>query len=91
MHVVYIIQNSSTSDLYVGQTNNFTRRLQQHNQGSNYSTHRKDGDGNWILVCAEAYRAKEDAMKREAKLKQRGSAKHGVLKRLHNSLLQAQR
>ena len=90
MHVVYLIQNSSSHEVYIGQTNNLARRLQQHNSGSNYSTHRKK-DGEWVLIYAEAYRAKEDATNREAKLKQRGSAKYSLSKRLTRSLLQAQR
>ena len=87
MHVVYVIQNSSTDDIYIGQTNDLKRRLKKHNSGSNISTHRKNKDGKWILIYAEAYRSKEDATEREAKLKKRGSAKHWLKKRLKKSLL----
>ena len=89
MHTVYLIQNSSSKEIYIGQTNNLTQRLQQHNRGANYSTHRKK-DGEGILVYVEAYRVKEDATNREAKLKQRGSAKYCLFKRIVQSF-QAQR
>jgi len=91
MHVVYVIQNSSSLDVYVGQTNNLERRLKQHNNGLSKSTHRKASDGRWILVYAEAYRDKEDATEREVKLKQRGSAKHWLKRRLKRSLFRAKR
>lgn len=86
MFVVYLIQHSETKDLYVGVTNNLTRRLKQHNQGNNVSTYRKSGV--WILVYAEAYRSRKDAMLREAKLKQRGSAKQKLYTRIKNSLIE---
>jgi len=88
MHIVYVIQHKKTFEVYVGQTDNLTRRLEQHNSGSNCSTHRRNADGQWVLIYAEAYRNKTYATERETKLKQRGSAKHWLKKRLNRSFLE---
>ncbi len=87
MYVVYVIQHSLTKKLYIGFTTNFAQRLKSHNGNFNRSTVRKNGK--WILLYAEAYRSRQDATKRESKLKQHGSSKHELLKRISNSLLEA--
>ena len=86
MYVVYLIQHNGTGDLYVGRTNNLARRLEEHNSSDNSSTIRKTV-GKWEVIYAEAYRDKQDAVIREKKLKQRGTAKQGLKKRLTHSLL----
>ena len=85
MRTVYLIQNTVTGEQYVGKTDNLKRRIMEHNSGNNHSTRRTNGY--WILIYAEAYRDKKDADEREAKLKQRGSAKQKLIKRLKTSLL----
>ena len=86
MHIVYLIQNTVSLELYVGQTSDLKQRLKQHNSHTQKSTKRKSG-AEWKFVYAEVYRNKKDATKREAKLKQRGSAKSQLKKRLEESLL----
>ena len=85
MWIVYVIQNSGTKELYYGFTGNLKRRLEEHNSGKNTSTRRSAGG--WILIYAEAYRDKSDAFNREQRLKNHGSGKHELLKRLLNSRL----
>ena len=85
MWIIYLIENSYTKELYFGITNNFKRRLLEHNSGKNASTNRKNGE--WILIYAEAYRDKNDAILREQRLKQHGRGKQELLKRLSNSKL----
>ena len=82
---MYVIQNSGTSELYFGFTSNLKRRLEEHNAGKNIST--KRNTGTWILIYAEAYRDKRDAFSREQRLKQHGSGKHELMKRLPHSKL----
>ncbi len=86
MHIVYIIQHNVSCRIYIGQTSNLEKRLKSHNNNLNKSTQHKIG--HWILVYAEAYRSKSDAIKRELKLKQHGSSKHELLKRIHESLIE---
>ena len=85
MYVVYVIQNSATKQIYFGKTNNFKRRLLEHNSGKQTSTRRKNGE--WILVYAEAYRDKRDADMRELKLKQHGNNKRWLKDRIQFSML----
>jgi len=84
MTIVYILKHSATDQIYIGKTNNLERRIKEHNIGFQTSTHRKSGK--WILVYAEAYRAKSDADQRELRFKQHGRAKQELLKRLQASL-----
>ena len=86
MQIVYIIQHSISKHFYIGTTINLKQRLHSHNSNSNKSTSRKIGA--WILVYAEAYRARSDAIMRERMLKQHGSSKKEMLKRIKHSLLE---
>lgn len=85
MYIVYAIQHTIDKIIYIGITANLKRRLSEHNNNDNYSTSRKDGK--WILIYAEAYRSKEDAQERERKLKNHGSGKHELYKRIKRSML----
>ena len=85
MHVVYVIQNSETKELYYGITTNLKERLARHNHNGQKATTRKHGT--WELVYAEAYRAKEDAFRRERKLKDHGRSIQELKKRIEKSLL----
>ena len=84
MWTVYLIQHDITKQIYIGRTDNFKRRLREHNRNKEKATHRKSGK--WLLVYAEVYRSKEDAVKRESRLKHHGSGKHELKKRLKHSL-----
>ena len=83
MWTIYVIQNTVTGELYFGITSNLRRRIEEHNHHQNISTNRKNGE--WVLIYAEAYRDKRDAVLRERKLKHHCSGKHELLKRLLHS------
>ena len=85
MWVVYLIQNDFSLEPYIGVTENLTERLKTHNAKGKKFTTRKNGE--WILIYAEAYRSKNDALAREKKLKHHGSGKIELFKRLEQSLL----
>ncbi len=85
MQIVYIIQNNNSKETYIGTTSNLKSRLKNHNSGGNKSTKRKNGK--WILIYAEAFKSKEDAIIREDKLKHHGSAKRALYNRIENSFL----
>ena len=85
MRIIYFIQHSETKEVYIGKTDNFKRRLDEHNKGEQTSTRRKKGE--WVLVYAETYRNNSDADERESALKQHGSNKRWLLHRVRNSLL----
>ncbi len=83
MYSVYVIQHTESRQFYIGRTNNLRKRIEQHNASRTKSTHRKSGE--WVLVYAEAYRSKEDSVKRETRLKDHGRAKQELLKRIQFS------
>ena len=85
MWIIYLIQHTTTKEIYLGITQNLQRRIYEHNAGGKKFTTRLNGE--WILIYAEAYRCKEDALERERKLKHHGSAKQKLVKRLKLSLL----
>ena len=80
-----MIQNDITLEPYIGVTNNLNQRLKNHNASGRKFTTRKNGK--WILIYAEIYRLKSDAILREKRLKNHGSGKIELFKRLKNSLL----
>ena len=81
----YIIKNTFTKEIYIGKTNDFRRRLSEHNSGQQTATKRNNGE--WIPVYLEIYRAKKDVDNREMKLKHHGRGKQELLKRIENSLI----
>ena len=85
MWILYLIQNTDSKERYFGITTDLKKRLQTHNSGGKKFTTRKEGE--WILVYAEAYRSKDDALVRERRLKVHGSGKIELIKRLKNSML----
>jgi putative endonuclease len=85
MWIIYLIQHVGDKRSYIGITDNLNRRLKEHNTNRNKSTISKQGE--WLLVYAEAYRDKRDAILREKRLKNHGSGKHELVKRLFYSKL----
>ena len=84
MFYLYLLQNSVTKEKYFGYTANLKERLATHNAKGKKFTTRKNGI--WKLVYCEAYASEKDARQRELKIKQHGSAKHELYKRLEHSL-----
>ncbi|KKW17102.1 MAG: GIY-YIG catalytic domain protein [Parcubacteria group bacterium GW2011_GWA1_50_14] len=62
----YILQSLRNGELYTGFSNDLKRRLQEHNQGLNFSTKRYRP---WKLIYYEACLDKGDAVRREGYLK----------------------
>ena len=84
MFYLYLLQHSISKEIYIGYTADLRKRLATHNaKGKKFTTR---NDGVWELKYYEAYASEEDARQRELKIKQHGSAKHELYKRLHRSL-----
>ncbi|MEK7461014.1 MAG: GIY-YIG nuclease family protein [Patescibacteria group bacterium] len=65
-YYVYVLRSLSTTNRYIGQTNNLTYRLAKHNSGrSKYTKNR----GPWELIYSEKYSLRTEAMRREKFLK----------------------
>jgi putative endonuclease len=70
MFTVYILYSKSRDQYYIGQTEDITRRLAQHNAG--YSKTTKSGIP-WELLYSEEYQSRAEAFRREQELKSKKS------------------
>ncbi|MCF7826756.1 MAG: GIY-YIG nuclease family protein [Candidatus Marinimicrobia bacterium] len=64
-YTLYILKSLSTGNLYIGQTNNFARRLKQHEDDRSYST---KGRGPWSVMKTIQFDSRSEAMSLETKL-----------------------
>ena len=72
MYYVYILRSLKNNKLYIGQTNNLGRRIEDHNTGCGSKYTRQNGP--WILVYSESHPDRISAVRREHFLKStRGS------------------
>lgn len=82
MFYVYVLKSEKDDRLYIGRTNDLTRRVSEHNQGVNLATRYRRP---FQLVYYEAYLSLRDASLREVKLKQFKNSYTQLLKRLRHS------
>jgi len=80
---VYILRSKKDGNLYIGSTNNLRKRFAEHNSGKVFSTKSRIP---FELIYYEAYKAEEDARRREKNLKLRSKAFTQLKKRIKNSL-----
>ncbi|MBS1654776.1 MAG: GIY-YIG nuclease family protein [Bacteroidetes bacterium] len=66
MYYVYIIESLTDGDLYKGSTNDYRKRLEQHNKGLSRFTKTKMP---WKLVFVQVFESKSEALKEERRLK----------------------
>jgi len=65
-YYTYVIYSKSLDVIYIGQTSNLDKRLNDHNKGySKYTSRAAD----WVLVHFEEFASRGEAMKRERQLK----------------------
>lgn len=69
MHYLYILRSLKDNKLYIGTTDNISRRLKQHNNGQSGSTKYRRP---FTLIYKENYPSKNQAMKREWYFKNTG-------------------
>ena len=65
-YYVYILESERDGTLYKGFTENYFKRLQDHNKGFSEYTSRKIP---WKLIYVEEHSSKKEALIRERKLK----------------------
>jgi len=78
MFSVYIIRTSSNT-LYIGQTNNLKKRIQEHKNKTSKSAKYIRYFSDFKLVYSEVFSTRQEAMKREWQLKQWSRAKKEAL------------
>lgn len=62
----YILKSLGYNKFYIGQTDNLSRRLKEHNSGNSIYTKRYKS---WKVVYYEVFKTKEEAVERERYLK----------------------
>jgi len=65
-YTVYILESSMTGQLYIGQTNNFERRFQEHVSNKVASTRNR---GPWLVLKTILVETRTEAVGIELKLK----------------------
>jgi len=83
MYYIYLLKSKKDNKLYIGLTDDFKKRLIEHNQGLNKSTKYRRP---LVLIYYEAYASLKDAQIREKKLKQFKNSYGELKKRIINSL-----
>lgn len=78
MFYIYILRTSSNT-LYIGQTNNLEKRLEEHKNKSAKSAKYIRYFDSFELVYSEKFSTRQEAMKREWQLKQWPRAKKEAL------------
>ena len=78
MYYVYILKNLLDSKVYIGFTEDLRRRIKEHSSKRNKK---------FELIYYEAYKAKNDALLREKRLKYYGKALGQLKRRIKNSLI----
>jgi putative endonuclease len=82
MYYVYVLKSKQENKLYTGYSADLKARIESHNMGKNTATkYRRPLE----LIYYEAYRAPEDAHKRETMLKLNGRAWAQLKQRLEHS------
>jgi len=66
MYYVYILESLKDGDFYKGSTEDYLKRIQEHNNGENQFTRSKMP---WKLIFVQKFETKTEALIREKKLK----------------------
>jgi len=83
MYYVYIIKSIKDKQLYLGYTNNLSKRIKEHNSKLNTSTKSRTP---FKLVYYKAYHSRQDATKHGSNLKLHAKALTQLLRRIRNSV-----
>jgi putative endonuclease len=84
---LYLIQSKKDFSFYIGTTTNLQKRLKEHNNGLSLATKFKRP---WVLIYAEWYRSRKDALERERRLKKHKTGWIKLKERIKNSILSEQ-
>ena len=83
MFYIYVIKSKKDSSVYIGYTNDLSRRMKEHNLGESKYTKNKFP---YELIYYEAYKSLSDAKFRENNLKRFAQAYSQLKRRIKNSL-----
>jgi putative endonuclease len=69
MYIVYALLNKRNDKIYIGQTNDIEKRLQQHKDKISSRSYTARFEGDWELIYKEEKPTREEALIREKQLK----------------------
>ena len=73
MYYTYVLLNELSGKIYIGQTDNLEKRVNQHNDTDfklfGINAYTKLNKGKWKVVYSETFETRSEAMKREKALK----------------------
>lgn len=70
MYYVYVIRSITSGKIYIGQTSNLNKRLEQHNNRDfDKRSYTKLQGRDWEIIYKEEYLTREEATRREKELK----------------------
>ena len=69
MYIVYAIYNKMANKIYIGQTVDIEKRIEEHNTHTIKKSYTARYDGEWILIYKELCDTRTGALKRERQLK----------------------
>lgn len=69
MYFVYALYNADNKKMYVGQTLDLMKRVDEHNHHLHCRSYASRFNGEWRLFYQEAISKREEALKREKQLK----------------------
>jgi len=72
LYYTYILYSKSLQKYYTGQTENISRRLEEHNRGK--TSFMKSGIP-WIIVFSKEFSTRSEAMALEKQIKKRGASR----------------
>ncbi|NQT49468.1 GIY-YIG nuclease family protein [Candidatus Kuenenbacteria bacterium] len=72
MFHVYVLQSEKDKTLYIGMTEDISKRLSGHNRGKTKSTKARVP---YKLIYSEIYQTKTDALRRERQIKKSGKVR----------------
>lgn len=68
MFYVYALHNKTANKTYIGQTEDVSRRLRQHNEHE-FKGFTSRYQGEWVLIYSESVATRSEALTREKQLK----------------------
>lgn len=69
MNYVYAIYNKDYNKIYIGQTEDLQRRIEQHNNHEYKNTYTSIFPGEWVVIHNESLATRSEALVREKQLK----------------------
>jgi putative endonuclease len=69
MFTVYAIHNRLSDKIYIGQTEDLSRRILEHNDGIFQTSYTARFPGEWVLIFSQEFETRPEALRREKQLK----------------------